>query len=249
MPDKYEAELPDEIHEILAAADKDREIRLTRVAIAENLKFLNFVRSKVKDVPLFWAVTLLSHPELGQAVSSSSDKEALKFLTDVELLQDPHDTREYEIVFHFKENPFFTNAELRKKFALPTGTALAPADGTITDEMRAFEATDLEPTSMVIDWKEGNDLIAKYPRKLSLDEDGIDGDIGSFFHFFTEKPDIMSLGGTIVDVLAEPLEFFANDPPGFDSDFDEEDDEDEGSIDLGDDDEEDQPQRKKQKKD
>ncbi|BEJ12780.1 hypothetical protein CspHIS471_0212400 [Cutaneotrichosporon sp. HIS471] len=249
MPDKYEAELPDEVHELLAAADKDREIRLTRAATAENLKFLELVRSKVKDVPLFWAVTLLSHPELGQAASSTSDKEVFKYLTDLELVQDAHDPREYEIVFHFKENPYFTNTELRKKYALPNGTKPAPADGTITDEMRAFEATDLEPSSMTIEWKADNDLIAKHPRKLNSEDDEIiDGDIGSFFHFFTEKSDIMSLGGTIIDVLAEPLEFFANDPAGFDSDFDEEDDEDEGSIDLGGDDDEDEPQRKKQKK-
>lgn len=102
---------------------------------------------------------------------------------------------------------------------------------------------------MTIDWKPDNNLVAKHPRKLSTEDENIlEGDIGSFFHLFTEKADIMSLGGTIVDVLAEPLEFFANDPAGFDSDFDDEDDEDEGSIDLGDDDDEDQPERKKQKK-
>ncbi|CAK9785736.1 hypothetical protein CC85DRAFT_288788 [Cutaneotrichosporon oleaginosum] len=247
MPDNFEAELPDEVHALLATADKDREIRLNRVAAAENQKFLELVRSKVKDVPLFWAVTLLSHPEIGHAASTTSDKDALKYLTDVEHIQDVNDPREFEIVFHFKENPFFTNTELRKKYSLPAGTKPAPADGSITDEMRAFEAGDLEPSSMTIDWKEGNNLVAKHPRKLGEDEDEINGDIGSFFHFFTEKADILSLGTTIADVLAEPLEFFSSDPAGFDSDFDEEDDEEEGSIDLGDDDEEDQPQRKKQK--
>lgn len=33
-----------------------------RVATAENLKFLNLVREKVKDVPMFWAVTLVRLP-------------------------------------------------------------------------------------------------------------------------------------------------------------------------------------------
>jgi template-activating factor I len=156
MPDKYEAELPDEVHELLATADKDREIRVSRAATAENLKFLELVRSKVKDVPMFWAVTLLSHSDIAKAVSSTSDKEALTHLSDVELIQDAHDPREFEIVFHFKENPYFTNTELRKKFSLPAGTKPAPTDDTITDEMRAFEPDDLEPsvsaTAVVCVW-------------------------------------------------------------------------------------------------
>lgn len=47
---------------------------------------------------------------------------------------------------HFKENPYFANKELRKKWALPEGAAKAPADGSITDDLRAFEADDLVPT-------------------------------------------------------------------------------------------------------
>lgn len=103
---------------------------------------------------------------------------------------------------------------------------------------------------MTIEWKPDHDLVAKHPRKLSEDDEGagLEGDIGSFFHLFTEKGDILSLGRTILDVLSEPLEFFASDPMGFDSD-DEEDDDEEGSIDLGEDeDDEEQPERKKQKK-
>lgn len=101
---------------------------------------------------------------------------------------------------------------------------------------------------MTIDWKPDHDLIAKHPRKLSGDdEEGFEGDIGSFFHLFTEKADVLGLGRTLMDVLTEPLEFFANDPAGFESDFEDE-DEDEGSIDLGDEDDEDEPDRKKQKK-
>lgn len=104
--------------------------------------------------------------------------------------------------------------------------------------------------SMTIDWKPDHDLVAKHPRKLPAEDDldSFDGDIGSFFHLFTDEADILGVGSMLLDVLSDPLEFFTMDPSGEDSDFEDDDDE-EGSIDLGDDDdEEDQPDRKKQKK-
>lgn len=46
---------------------------------------------------------------------------------------------------HFKENPYFTNKTLSKKYTLKKGLKPAPADGSVTDELRKFnEEQDLQ---------------------------------------------------------------------------------------------------------
>lgn len=40
---------------------------------------------------------------------------------------------------HFKENPFFSDATLTRKYPLKKGVAPAPEDGTITEQMREFD--------------------------------------------------------------------------------------------------------------
>ncbi len=51
------------------------------------------------DLPSSTRSHQLSHSDIAKAVSSTSDKEALTHLSDVELIQDAHDPREFEIVF------------------------------------------------------------------------------------------------------------------------------------------------------
>lgn len=46
---------------------------------------------------------------------------------------------------HFKENPYFTNKTLSKRYTLKKGLKPAPADGSVTDELRKFnEEQDLQ---------------------------------------------------------------------------------------------------------
>ncbi|KAL1410378.1 hypothetical protein Q8F55_004386 [Vanrija albida] len=247
-------ELPAELALELHNASKDKQIRVERFETAENLKHLNFVREKVKDIKNFWLIVLLSHPHVGAA--SASDREALSYLTDIELKQDSNDPRPFELIFTFAENPYFTNKTLSKKYTLREGLSAAPADGTITEELRDFDAElDLVVSADKIDWKEGKDLVAKQPRKLGnadldVDEDAeIEGDIGSFFHFFSEEGDPFQFGFQVVEELlpnASDLYLGGDDEDELDDDEDEDDEDDEGSIDLEDDDE-DKPPKKKQR--
>lgn len=108
-----------------------------------------------------------------------------------------------------------------------------------------------------IEWKEGKDLVAKQPRKIGNveelaeeDDAEIEGDVGSFFHFFTEANDPFAIGFQIVEELlpnAVPI-FLGDDQDAdeLDDDEDEEDEDDEGSIDL-EDDEDEKPPKKKQR--
>jgi template-activating factor I len=44
---------------------------------------------------------------------------------------------------HFRENPYFSNSVLEKKYELPKDAQKAPADGSITAEMRDFDIEQL----------------------------------------------------------------------------------------------------------
>lgn len=136
----------------------------------------------------------MSDPVIRKMCSLTSDREALSYLTDIELIQDPKDPRPYELIWvshavlipatpshpvnavdmdgaiayntlltsrprecadefqHFKENPYFSNSTLTKKYQLPKDKHPAPSDGSITDEMRAFDSdVDLDvPVSEII---------------------------------------------------------------------------------------------------
>ena len=45
---------------------------------------------------------------------------------------------------HFKENPYFSNTTLTKKYSLPKEVDAAPADGSVTEAMRMFLMSDLK---------------------------------------------------------------------------------------------------------
>ena len=51
---------------------------------------------------------------------------------------------------HFTENPYFSDSVLEKKYSLPEGVEAAPADGSITQNMKDFDAdSDRSLTSNV----------------------------------------------------------------------------------------------------
>lgn len=93
-----------------------KQYRYLRFMCRETLDHLAFVNGKVKDVEGFWLSTLvrlrccsemqerradcqLKHSQLGNYLSSRSDKEALKYLTQIELVQDPKDPRPFSLKF------------------------------------------------------------------------------------------------------------------------------------------------------
>ncbi|RSH84643.1 uncharacterized protein EHS24_006167 [Apiotrichum porosum] len=247
-------DLPDTVAEDLGRAAKDKEVRLQRFAAEQALEFLELARKQLKPVKGFWAVTLLNHPGIA-SIASASDRDALTYINDIELIQDIKDPRAFELIFHFSENPYFTNTTLSKKYSLPEGVSAAPADGSITEEMRLFEPEDLVASATAIEWKEGKDLCAAQPRGTAEDAEDFDGDSGSFFHFWTLEGDSFNTGSFILDdILDDPLRWFEgagdDDDEEFGLDFDElddEDDDDEGSVDLEDD--EDKPPKKKARSD
>ncbi|CAD6570856.1 MAG: hypothetical protein TREMPRED_006059 [Tremellales sp. Tagirdzhanova-0007] len=240
----------------------EKKVRWQRFACQETLDYLSTLRARVKDVDGFWPFTLrvqMSHPLFKKMCTSSSDQHALSYLSDVELKQDSKDPRPFELVFHFKKNPYFTNLSLSKKYGLPSLQPPAPADGSITQQMIDFDPDTYEITGTTIEWtSDDKDLVARYPRERPQrpvdgqdDDDEFEGDIGSFFHFFTQEGDPLQIGLLLTDdILPDAFDYFtgkAESAAGVDYDsedeLDEEGGDDEEEIDL----EEEEPARKRRK--
>lgn len=235
----------------------EKKFRWMRLAVKETLEHLSNIKPVVKDVSGFWLWVLVQHSVLKQFISSTSDQHALSYLSDIELKQDEKDPRPFEIVFHFRENPYFTNSTLSKTYSLPKGVKPAPEDGSVTAEMAAYDSDLLEPKGTKIDWKSDDvDLCAKQPRTtINVEDAGSDeeyeGDQGSFFWYFQDNEDPFGIGITLQDeILPDAFDFYngtaegASDDESFAEDELDE-DTDEGSVDLEAEDE--QPKKKKQK--
>ncbi|ORY27440.1 hypothetical protein BCR39DRAFT_538039 [Naematelia encephala] len=231
-------ELSDDLIAELEKPGNEKKWRTMQFDARETKNYLETIRPKVKPIDSFWLIALTSHRVISPLISSKSDQHALSFVEHVELVQDEEDPRPYEIIFHFKENPYFTNSTLSKKFSLKD---------EFKDKKDGFEDDHLEPGIQKIDWKEGQNLTEKYPRQSGEDGD-FEGDIGSFFHFFTEAEDIYGIGQLLQDeILPEAVGFFTG-KEGQDEmnseDEDEESGDEEDEIDL-EDEEDDQPKKKR----
>lgn len=100
-------------------------------------------------VPDFWYTALTKCQEIAESIEEH-DEEALKALTDIRVQNLEHPKSGFTLTFYFRENEYFENSELTKKyeFKLPSSY----------DE----EEPDLESLSgCEIKWKAGKDLTVK----------------------------------------------------------------------------------------
>ncbi|KAK8861509.1 hypothetical protein IAR55_002330 [Kwoniella newhampshirensis] len=253
-------EIPENVLTRLRLDDANKKVRYHRFMTKETLDYLQDLRPKVKGFKQFWLCVLYNHDAIGPYISSKIDQHALSFLEDIELTQDTDDYREFELIFTFGENPYFSNNSLSKKYVLHDSVKAAQEDESVEEQLRKFEFTNLRSLATTIDWKsEDSNLCAKLPRQLQGEaddlEDGYEGDPGSFFWFFQNAEDIFDIGDIIRDdLLPEAFAYFEGRGPNSGGDSDEEDEEDELDEESGDDDEEidledeeDEPIKKKRK--
>lgn len=95
----------------------------------------------IERIPNFWVTAFVNHPQIS-AILDQEEEECLHYLKRVEVEEFEDIKSGYRIKFHFKSNPYFTDAVLCKEFHLaPTG--------------------DPESKSTPVDWKNGMDLAAR----------------------------------------------------------------------------------------
>lgn len=127
---------PDE-EECLRTVEEDTEDELPESEGAEDLA--------VKGIPEFWLTALKNLPPFMEEITEA-DEDVLKHLVDIQtaFMEEPG----FELSFHFKENDYFTNKVLTKRYFL----------------MDSEEAHDLvydHAEGCTINWKDGKDLSFK----------------------------------------------------------------------------------------
>ncbi|KAL8277270.1 hypothetical protein RQP46_010339 [Phenoliferia psychrophenolica] len=162
-----------------------------------------------KKVPKFWPTSIAKCPALAQNFDPQ-DADALAYLTDVKIVHDKKDVRDFTVEMHFSsKNPFFSNTVLRKSLTVtpPAGTE-TPSEYDLDADLYALPV--VEP----IKWTSpDHDLTKKAPRPKmeDLEEfDAFDG-MGSFFCWFGEDgKDGLGIGETLLEWKSNAIEYAAN---------------------------------------
>eukprot|EP00299_Pterocystis_sp_00344_P008267 c3066_g1_i1.p1 GENE.c3066_g1_i1~~c3066_g1_i1.p1 ORF type:complete len:242 (-),score=63.78 c3066_g1_i1:149-832(-) len=163
------------------------------------------LRSKViQKIPNFWLIALENHGQLSTYLTADGDRDALTYLTDLNVEDDVKSG--YKVTLTFKTNPYFTDTTITKE---------------VKFEGEGDEEVTIPPT---IHWKPGKDLTAPPATKGSKRE----ASDGSFFQVFCAE------GAAIADSIREelwpnPVKYFLGENSDAEEGFEygEEDDEEE----------------------
>ncbi|KAI8354384.1 hypothetical protein B0O80DRAFT_450935 [Mortierella sp. GBAus27b] len=191
----------DEIQAIAEATER-AELELANKRNELMLPVYEKRREVIAKLPNFWSIVIHKNGELLQ-LNEATDLPILENLTDVWVKYDPKDSRNFEIIFTFKENAYFSNKQLIKKVTYKD-------DGSVTEAVK-------------IDWKEGKDP----SKKRKKDE----GDDLTFFSLFgDEEPGVCEFFAE--KIFADAISIYSGEDDGEEIDFGEDDEDDEGSVDL-----------------
>jgi nucleosome assembly protein 1-like 1 len=205
--------------------------------------------ANIKGIPDFWLNAMQNNHMVAEAIYDT-DEEALSYLTDVRYSELEEGKHGFTLVFHFAENPFFSNTTLTKTYSME--------EEELFGELLFDHATGTK-----IDWKAGKNLTVKQiKKKVKAKGKGkgtrtvtVDEPQDSFFSFFsppeitddTENPEEAAailendfdIGCIFKDKLIPySLLWFTGEAAEFEDEFDEFDD-DEDELDEGDEEDED----------
>jgi len=135
-----------------------------------------------RSYPSSSLLQLLNYMPVGVYLSPE-DQDALTYLTNLEALEDPTDSRKTVITFEFSENPYFSNTTLVKTF-------------TPKPDAPDYSEYDVEEHSthekVKIDWKSDDKNLTKLqPTKGSEEDDEYEP--GSFFAVFFESDESLAV--------------------------------------------------------
>ncbi|KAG8881669.1 hypothetical protein FRB98_004198 [Tulasnella sp. 332] len=174
-------------------------------------------REAVKGIKKFWPTVFDEHAELEPHLQYRDDLQALSHLTDFWLERDPKEPRAFTAEFYFSENPYFSDAVLKKefKYELVESEGVLPStakdvDG-MSEAMFAFDWNEnIKPQTIKISWKSDDKNLTKLnPRKVEDDDEDDIIDPGSFFNFFEHADDPHDFGPLFSeDLFPEAIDYF-----------------------------------------
>ncbi|OLY82538.1 putative nucleosome assembly protein [Smittium mucronatum] len=97
---------------LLLEMDPDAQVAITE--LDSNDQPIEENQAEVKGIDSFWLTALQNHPQT-QEMITENDSKALEFLEDLQISYlEPGPG--FQVIFKFRENPYFTNSELVKSY-------------------------------------------------------------------------------------------------------------------------------------
>merc|ERR1711892_1420523 len=110
-------------------------------------RFFEKRNSIIGRIPKFWLTAFINHPQISSIIEED-EEDALQYLDRLEVEEFEDIKSGYKIIFHFSENPYFSNPSLCKEFQLGS-------------------SGDPTSSSTEIGWKEGYNLTAKAEQRAA----------------------------------------------------------------------------------
>jgi nucleosome assembly protein 1-like 1 len=131
---------------------------------------------------------------------TDKDKLILKYLTKVKMVKLPESVMDFKVDFYFKENEFFSNEILTKKYIYGKDALLKKAEGTKIEWVSSDKNTTIEKVKKRI--KKGKKFFTEY-KETKVD---------SFFSFFSQVDDMSFITDEVTffkeDLFGNQLEYY-----------------------------------------
>ena len=194
LQDKYDKqydEIYSKIDDIVNTTDK---IELT----AEEMEKYGITDDgETKRIDDYWEKVIINSRYF---TITDKDKVILKYLTKVKMVKLPESVMDFKVDFYFKENEFFSNEILTKKYIYGKDALLKKAEGTIINWSSPDKNTTIEKVKKRI--KKGKKYFTEYK----------DTKVDSFFSFFSQVEDMSFITDEVTffkeDLFGNQLEYY-----------------------------------------
>ena len=152
---------------------------------------------ETKSIDDYWEKVILNSRYF---TITDKDKVILKYLTKVKMEKLPESLMDFKVDFYFKENEFFSNEILSKKFIYGKDALLKKAEGTTINWVSSDKNTTIEKVKKRV--KKGKKYITEFKESK----------VDSFFSFFSQVEDMSFLTDEVTffkeDLFGNQLEYY-----------------------------------------
>ena len=217
LQDKYDKQYEEIYSKIDNIVNTTEKIELT----AEEMEKYGITEDgETKAIDDYWEKVIINSRYF---TITDKDKVILKYLTKVKMVKLPESVMDFKVDFYFKENEFFSNEILTKKYIYGKDALLKKAEGTKIEWVSSDKNTTIEKVKKKI--KKGKRTFTEY-KETKVD---------SFFSFFSQVDDMSFITDEVTffkeDLFGNQLEYYMDivsktKNGGDDEDLDDDDEED-----------------------
>ena len=194
LQDKYDKQYEEIYSKIDNIVNTTEKIELT----AEEMEKYGITDDgETKAIDDYWEKVIINSRYF---TITDKDKVILKYLTKVKMVKLPESVMDFKVDFYFKENEFFSNEILTKKYIYGKDALLKKAEGTKIEWVSSDKNTTIEKVKKRI--KKGK----KYFTEMKETK------VDSFFSFFSQVDDMSFITDEVTffkeDLFGNQLEYY-----------------------------------------